>query len=224
MRTILFLLAFLPLISSAQIKVYETYDDYVEHKAIVYKEFRKGIMDNRNMMMVIDTSDKKIYVTTAGLWGFEYKGMLFRFDPYINGWYRLISQGKLCYYENGFAHLDALINKTSKPYVVTSSERYCFTKSLKDPVFTQDLYNQYSEIPSTEQFLHAKAYRGLYDCLFSEKPEYLDPANEDELLKRNKHTFWNKLEDYLHKLKLATVRKCVKEFNNDPNAFPDVEF
>jgi hypothetical protein len=48
------------------------------------------------------------------IWGFTYNGVLFRTDERTGQMARLVSIGKICYYENGIGHLIMMRDKTTK--------------------------------------------------------------------------------------------------------------
>lgn len=56
--------------------------------------------------VAVYTTDKgRQRVPCKDLWGFAYKDVLFRIEPEGHLPVRLMTRGTVCYYENGFAHL-----------------------------------------------------------------------------------------------------------------------
>lgn len=230
MKTITSLFIILPCIAFSQIKMYKTYNHYKNNKPEeVYKDFTKGIMDNTSKLIVYDQNGERTKIPVH-YWGFEYKGMLFRiaYKGSLGGYREpvlVVSTGKICYYENGFAHLDAIINNAKKPYVPDPDERFYFSETLTSEVTE----NCCASIPQPYEmitFLRKPEYKELYNCLLQEKPEYLHPTgkNAEKIYQATKWSLgWSEVGKYVaYYLDIEIVRKCVKAFNNDSAQFPTI--
>src|SRR5262245_7248308 len=79
-RTLLTTLTLSAVLSSmAQLNVYKTYEDYVNKTPKAYPDatFKKWTGEV-NSVLAFTSGGKEMLVECAGIWGFEYKGSLFR--------------------------------------------------------------------------------------------------------------------------------------------------
>lgn len=110
--TLPILLIFFTLIANAQITVYTSYDDYKNKKGITYEGFQYHTATNKNFKLLFKSDGKKTVISCKDIWGFtykkEYQEGLFRVDRTDNQPCRVLSLGKIVYYENGGAHLNML--------------------------------------------------------------------------------------------------------------------
>ncbi|MCW5899555.1 MAG: hypothetical protein KIT10_09825 [Flavobacteriales bacterium] len=56
-------------------------------------------------VLLVEQEGSRRRIPCRDLWGFSYKGILFRIEPQGHLPVRLMAHGALCYYENGLAHL-----------------------------------------------------------------------------------------------------------------------
>lgn len=110
---ILLLIIFSSSLIYSQVTVYLTYEDFKNQKGVQYDDY-KNYLASIGKSYVTFIKDGKNYKIACDkkMWGFVYKNTLFRVFPKYRQPVRLISNGKICYYENGFAHLSML--KTGK--------------------------------------------------------------------------------------------------------------
>ncbi len=57
------------------------------------------------LMLVVEQDGRRQRIACRDLWGFTYKGILFRIESAGHLPVRLMTKGAVCYYENGLAHL-----------------------------------------------------------------------------------------------------------------------
>lgn len=87
--------------------VYMSYTDYAQRKLKSMDDFENFSDTLGKAVLTFTKSGKKIKFNCSEVWGFQYKYKLFRCDP--NGIpVRVISAGKIAYYENGLAHLEMI--------------------------------------------------------------------------------------------------------------------
>ncbi len=93
--------------------IYRTYDDYKRDKLEDVGTYKSHIASSGNTTLVFDKAGEKIKIKCADIWGFRYKGKLFRIDSRSMPVY-LASKDTVIYYENGIANLQMLkYNSTS---------------------------------------------------------------------------------------------------------------
>lgn len=95
--------------ASDTIKVFSSYRAYRDNnpsrtspKLLGYNALGRG------MAIDVIKDGKQEKIPCAEMWGFLYKGFLFRTDNRTGQVAMLISQGKICYYENGAANIEML--------------------------------------------------------------------------------------------------------------------
>ena len=97
--------------TSAQLIIYKTYDEYKNKGGEKYDEsytYDHGSgSDSFGGYIVVFSNDKKdkVKITCGKIWGYSYKGMLFRITESKKVPVALLNMGKVCYYENGFAYM-----------------------------------------------------------------------------------------------------------------------
>jgi hypothetical protein len=95
------------------VTTYKTYNDYIREKGIDRGEYKKWKATTfGKVTLILEKEEKKVKVELKDIWGFEYKGELFRV---FRGLYpaMMVDKGEMIFYENGIAHLEMLSeNKT----------------------------------------------------------------------------------------------------------------
>lgn len=95
-------------ITNAQITVYRTYEDFQNKNGEEYEDYL-GYSHSMGKVKLFFIKDKKeIKTHCKDIWGFIYKDAFFRIDKNYNQPARVISAGKIVYYENGIAHLSMI--------------------------------------------------------------------------------------------------------------------
>lgn len=95
-------------ITSAQITVYRTYEDFQNKTGEEYDDYLGYSHSIGTVKLILKKDDKKIKIHCRDLWGLNYKDAFFRIDKKYNQPTRIISSGKIVYYENGIAHLSMI--------------------------------------------------------------------------------------------------------------------
>jgi hypothetical protein len=113
-------------IGQDDIRLYRTMEDY--HNGIFepYSEYVNFWFNGKKIELVLrkSGSKKKYRLYGEDFWGLDYKEALFIVDPHSKKEFaRLVSVGKICYYENARAHLYMLREGTTSGEVVG---RFCY--------------------------------------------------------------------------------------------------
>lgn len=145
--------------------VFATHSDYVQHKIKPMDDFVMLVDTLGSFFIIFEKKGKKQKVECSKVWGFQYKFKLFRCNGAKHPPARVISNGKITYYENGPAHLDMLKNETSEAHF--SEGAYCY--------FSVNLLGNMLEMPSkfsrevygdVEKFkTKHKQYKKLFSCI-----------------------------------------------------------
>ncbi|PCH96853.1 MAG: hypothetical protein COB85_03235 [Bacteroidetes bacterium] len=97
-----------PLITNAQVIVYKTYEDFQNKIGEKYDDYKSGGYKR----IVLMKDGKKVRLDMKSMWGFTYEDALFRIHAPYGQCVRVLALGKVCYYENGMAHLSMIKNKS----------------------------------------------------------------------------------------------------------------
>lgn len=96
---------------NAQTGYFKTYQDYLDNKMTEMKEksIYFGHASEKLQIVFKDKDGKKVKMDGSEIWGFKFKGGLFRVGGlYHENFYKVISQGESIYYQNGPAHFEML--------------------------------------------------------------------------------------------------------------------
>ena len=110
--------------TKAQTGVYKTYEDFksgklekMDDEDVKYSENSFGVV-----LKFTSLSGETIKYKPKELWGFLFKGNLFRTDE--NDLTFVVDTGKVCFYENGTSHLSMI--KSGKNYGVFIRGYFCY--------------------------------------------------------------------------------------------------
>lgn len=173
--TLMLLLCFSIIASYAdQILIYKTFNDYQNNTPTILEGEVEGFPDMQlnstyHSGFTVKTKEKKERFFAEEIWGFKFKDVLFRtFKFFLKqqknglpsfGFMALVSQGKICYWENGLAIIDIL-------------------NSDKDPRkgYIKDLAcNGYFGLSKS---IESDIHTGRFNNFFSQNPEYKDMPAE----------------------------------------------
>ncbi|HEX2617616.1 MAG TPA: hypothetical protein VHL57_08745, partial [Flavobacteriales bacterium] len=92
--------------AGAQTVLHHTYEQFVQHQGDSLGDFVEAYPSFGRFVLVFKEGDGLRKVRSHRLWGFTYKGVLFRVRAEGGMPVRLMAHGTICYYENGLAHLE----------------------------------------------------------------------------------------------------------------------
>jgi hypothetical protein len=84
---------------------YLTYNDYVKNKITTADDIKDLTYVGYKYSVVFIKDDEKVKVKCSDMWGFKYRGRLFRIEPEYIHPVMVKSQGKIVYYTNGFVEI-----------------------------------------------------------------------------------------------------------------------
>ena len=112
-KLIVFVLFLLSAAVNGQVVVFKTYKDYTDKKGTQYDDYYNMKWNaSQNVTMIFKKDGDKVKIPCNEIWGFTFRGTLFRCDKVNCQPTCVISIGKVVYYENGEAHLE-MIDKGS---------------------------------------------------------------------------------------------------------------
>lgn len=130
-KSILFLAAFIFSVTCvAQVTVYTSYENFKKDEGIKYEDFQGSHHVGSKQIYTFINGGKKIKESARDMWGFKYKDKLFRIIPESGFIVMLISEGKIVYYENGFAHIQMLKYGSSEG--IASGGFFCYISEQLD--------------------------------------------------------------------------------------------
>ena len=166
MKTIFFLFTFLiSLAAHAEVVIYKTYQVYKDDKGEKYDDYHGFQHTKGNVILSFLKDDKKTKIACKDMWGFKYNDILFRTDVKNNQPVRVVVVGKICYYENGIAHLGMIRDKKDEGSFTIGN--FCY--------LSKDLNSELLPMPkamimeSKKEVNKFKAgnpqYKELFDCI-----------------------------------------------------------
>ncbi|MCB0706260.1 MAG: hypothetical protein KDC34_13160 [Saprospiraceae bacterium] len=121
--------------AQSEVYVYETFADFQNDHGTAYDEFLSFSNALAHVTLKFKKSGVKYRIKCADIWGYSYKGVLFRVDQKLEQPTRVIcSNDDLVYYENGLAHMDML--RTNSPSGSFAIGYSCyFSKTINSQMF-----------------------------------------------------------------------------------------
>jgi len=154
--TIFFLIISISL--QSQIIVYRTFEDFQDDKGEMYDSYLRNTQALGKIILIFKKGRKKIRIRCRDIWGFTYDDAFFRIDTKQDLPTRVLSIGKIVYYENGFAHLGILKHNIHTGWYGKGYAGY----------FSEDINSEMVPVPSQPMSAAKRAIRK-----FKEKhPEY----------------------------------------------------
>jgi hypothetical protein len=109
--------------------IYKTYKDFTDTTGDAFTDLNM-IHTLATVTITFTTSDGKVKYNGKQIWGYKYKGKIFRGDKRTGQFAMLVSEGKICYYENGWAHTLMLKNNSKSADFSVGYYNYV-SKSIK---------------------------------------------------------------------------------------------
>ncbi|MCL6265979.1 hypothetical protein [Flagellimonas myxillae] len=106
----------------SQVLVYNTYQDFLNQTPVQYDGLDNYRAFGEAMSLKVIKNGETERIRCKDFWGFVYKDALFRVDHNSPGSMiaRLMSDGKLYYYENGIPHIDMLLKDSDSASYLAS--------------------------------------------------------------------------------------------------------
>lgn len=145
--------------------VYMTYTDYAQRKLKPMDDFHSYSDTLGKSVLTFIKGGKKIKFDCSEIWGFQYRYKLFRCGTNSIPPLRVISVGKIAYYENGLAHLEMIkYDKETGDY----KKGYCcyISANLLGDIFPFPPDMKSEAYKETEKFRKKnKQYEKLFKCI-----------------------------------------------------------
>lgn len=155
-------LILLPVVSKANFVIYKTYEDYLAKKGEAFDEYEKCVSVFAKCTLYLKRDGKTYKKACSSFWGFTYNDQLFRVDK-LSQPARVIINGKIVYYENGYANLCMIRDNTANAYFDIGY--YCYV--------SKDLTSEIVPFPGSmvsDAYAKIKAFKAdnpKYKTLFS---------------------------------------------------------
>lgn len=95
-------------IANAQVTIFRTFEDFKNQEGEQLDSYSYTMNSIGTIKLVFMKDGEKVKFKTREIWGFFYKNAFFRIDEITQLSLRVMSAGKVIYYENGAAHLTML--------------------------------------------------------------------------------------------------------------------
>lgn len=162
---LILLLMLLTSIAKTQVVVYRTFEDFQNEIGEEYDDYHSCSHTMGNVKLKFKKGGKKIKIHCKDLWGFTYKDAFFRIHKKHSKPTRLISLGKIAYYENGVAHLTMI--KNNKDSGSFSIGYFCYlSKNIGSELIPMPT-NLISDVKKDIKNFKEKhpEYKDLFDCI-----------------------------------------------------------
>lgn len=143
----------------SQVIVFRTYEDFKNERGEKYDEYNSYLMSMGKVTLSFLRDNNKYKIKCKDIYGFIYKDVLFRIDEFSKQPARLMSHGKIFYYENGLGHLD-ILKHNKETGLSPSPLSVFFSKSINTPVVatgTRKPYNNFKK--------YHPEYNELFNCI-----------------------------------------------------------
>lgn len=155
-----------------QLVLYRTYDDYKAGKGESLGEFMgyDWTLGKLRVFWYADEKKKKVVdKDVSAYYGVTIADRLYRIigtKPYA-----MLQQGKFAYYENGFGHMNMIVENEGKAEV--EDGKYCY--------ISKDLQSELFDIPNAKAkkaFADRTELVGFFDCIEKLKPNKVEKIRE----------------------------------------------
>lgn len=157
----------LPGAAGAQVVLYSTVEAYRTHKGEEVGAFVELRAVRRDHILAVDKDGTRREVPCSTLWGFSYGDVVYRINPdERHAPVRLWTQGGLCYYENGHAHLRMQHERLEQVmFAEGQGHRSYVSKDLEGPIVPA-VFREGDERSASGRFRAAHPqYAPLYTCI-----------------------------------------------------------
>lgn len=155
---------------NGQVQVFTTFENFENNNGVEYDDYVDWThtIRNKKYKLVFVKEDLETDVSCDEIWGFTYKENIFRINHYSYRPVKVVSNGKIVYYENGLAHLKALKNESQLGAAFnTATEGYpcLISKSLSSYIFPlkeHKFSRLKKKFPDDSEFLNCLNMKNLY--------------------------------------------------------------
>jgi hypothetical protein len=148
----------------AQAVVFDSYADYVAEQGREAGEFVDAFPVLGRFTFEFEQDGRRQRVRGQDIWGFTYRGVLFRIHHHAAMPMRLMARGEVCYYENGFAHLDMQRDRKEAGFYEHGYQA-CLSTDLEAPMVPAS-FSEEEAPPEATAFCTARpALRHLCGCI-----------------------------------------------------------
>lgn len=156
----------------SQVIVYETYEDFQANNGTKYERYKSYSWSAGGVRLILfDKNNKKNKIACRDFWGFKIGDALFRVEKGNTNPVRVISVGKLVYYENGFAHLNMIRTNSTSGNFERGYYAY-LSKNINSEIITMPI-GGWVEWASVTKFKKENPdYDPLFQCIEQDYDNY----------------------------------------------------
>ncbi len=153
--------------ATAQVLLYPTLEAYRTHTGEAVGAYVGLTPARRDHVLTVEKNGERREVPCSTLWGFRYGDVTYRINPderYAP--LRLWTQGGICYYENGFAHLRMQHERVEQVmFAEGQGHRSYVSKDLQGPIVPA-VFREGDERSASGRFRKEHPqYAPLYPCI-----------------------------------------------------------
>lgn len=190
---VLIISLFCSCLASSQVSIYKTYEDFQNGSSIDYDNLKKLLLYDQQVKLLLSSDGVVKKLGTKDIWGFLYKDVLFKVDHESGGHdlVRVMSKGKLTYYENGWAHIQMIFHKRNSAFF-NAKQGY-------ESYVSKDLNSLLIPLSHGANYIDIKRAKKRRKNFLEKYPEY------NELIKCAKNSG------------IERIRRCVTRFEEQDN-------
>jgi hypothetical protein len=143
---------------------YRTYNDFKKDRLDVCEDYIMWMVSMGKTTIKFKQHGNKLSFSAGDIWGFKFKDVLFRFDA--DGFpVRVVSTGKITYYENGFAHI-GILKREKSSYEYSYGHATYFSRDLKSEIFPMAYNHKKDDYKKVAAFIKQfPEYTSLFECI-----------------------------------------------------------
>ena len=157
-------------IASANVVVYNTFEDYENKKGVEYLGYgyKSCFHAGGSWKTVFKKKKEKKLKLGKDVWGFTFKGELFRIDPKHGYPLKVVTTEKVCYYENGPFHIKLIESnkENGEMTIMANSITYTFSETLNSPLESPRALAKVNRKGKASKDTNP-TYKNLYDCIMN---------------------------------------------------------
>lgn len=110
----------------SQVELYRTYKDFLNESGEEYTDVMMAVLSSNGVTFRFFQGEEKTKVKSKAMWGFKFKGVLFRSDIKNNTFMCVMSTDKIVYYTHGQAYFDKIRGGTDRVGAVLGYGNYAY--------------------------------------------------------------------------------------------------
>ncbi len=175
----LFMIYFVSNAQLPQLTIYDSFEDYKNKKGELIGTYLKIKRGANSMGLVARKGADKEKILFKNIWGFSIDGDIYRVTEKYHVPVMLIDEGEICYYENGYGHLNMIEDYKEKGEMVEGAFCYISNDVNSELVAIPEMSFDYRKRMKKLKSKHPE-FTEILDCIaVSRDPQNVLPCIKD---------------------------------------------